>query len=199
MGTANSADLGVFGLISWGFVTSWDALGSTKPTVGENVKGWPNIGARWHVLAHNGAKLWYTTQTGYRMTTMPRPPKTLTTVLIRRHSCFDSVSDLGRAIGEPNLTRKIGRIRTDRILLKPSLMDKIASHLNPVGRRLLVVTMARDAQLPGYLLEEANLYRDLAAELRSLSENDLEQVILLIRRLKADGPDKSLDSSRPSV
>jgi hypothetical protein len=124
---------------------------------------------------------------------MPRLPTTRMIKLIHDHSEFPSAAALGRAIGEPNLTRKLSRIRTDRLLPSAELLEKIAAHLDPVGRRLLIPTMADDAALPGYRPDDGDPFQNLRIMLRGLDDTDLLLVTELVRRLadpqRDDDPD----------
>lgn len=123
---------------------------------------------------------------------MPRLPTTRMIKLIHDHSEFPSAAALGRVIGEPNLTRKLSRIRTDRLLPSAELLEKIAAHLDPVGRRLLIPTMADDAMLPGFRPDDDDPFQQLRIMLRGLDDTDLALVTELVRRLadpRRDDPD----------
>jgi len=102
------------------------------------------------------------------------------TDLVREHSRHRSISDLGRAIGEPNLAEKLRHHRRRRQLPDGPLLRNIADALDPVGRSLLVSALAWDARLPGYDGDDPDLLVRMGRAIRGLDYRDRRILIDLL-------------------
>lgn len=114
---------------------------------------------------------------------MARSPETPLGQFLAEHSQL-RLGELGRAIGEVDLTSKIRRVQQHRRLLQPDELDKIAHFLDPDGQRMLVAMMARDARLPGHTdvgLNEGAPGK-IIAEIQNLSRKDkFDLIVWLVR------------------
>lgn len=102
------------------------------------------------------------------------------TDLVRRHTAYRSVSELGRAIGDPGLPNKLRTARKQRKLPDGKTLDRIAAELDPVGVNLLVDALAWDAELPGYGRAERNVGRQIRLAIRRLTPDQRSALLLFL-------------------
>ena len=102
------------------------------------------------------------------------------TDLVRRHTAYRSVTELGRAIGDPQLANKLRHARKNHQLPDGKTLARIAEELDPVGLNLLVDALAWDGKLPGYGTAERNVGRQIRLAIRKLTPDQRRALLLFL-------------------
>lgn len=113
---------------------------------------------------------------------MGRTADTEFTKLLQQHSAFRSISELGRALGEPDLPGRLRTARQKGQLPEGKLLRSIAGQLDPEGVSQLVITLAWDGSLPGFDSEHGiTVQRRINESVRALSYRERRMLLDLLK------------------